>query len=242
MKVIITMAGEGSRFRDAGVNKPKHRISIDGESMFWFSMRSLTSFFDEEFVFVCLEAHDDPPFIKSECARLGIEHYDIVEIPEMTDGQAATVIKAKEHVASDQAILIYNIDTYIEENVIKKEAVKGDGWIPVFRTKGDRWSFTELDGEKVCRVAEKERISDLATAGLYYFDQLSDYTAAFAERGESIKSEYGEKYIAPLYSWLIENGKFVYPEIIPEDRVHVLGTPEDLVSFYPQFETRVENA
>lgn len=235
------MAGEGSRFRDVGVNKPKHRISINGESMFWYSMRSLTSFFDEEFVFVCLEAHDDRPFIRSECARLGIEHYDIVEIPEITDGQATTVMKAKEHVSSDEGILIYNIDTYIEEDVIKKETVRGDGWIPVFRTEGDRWSFTELDGEQVSRVAEKERISDLATAGLYYFGQLSDYTAAYAERGDSIKAEYGEKYIAPLYNWLIENGKTVYPEIIPEDRVHVLGTPEDLISFYPNFKEQIKN-
>lgn len=236
------MAGEGSRFKEAGIDKPKHRISIDGESMFWYSMRSLTSFFDEEFVFVCLETHDDRPFINSECERLGIKNYQIVEIPEITDGQATTVMKAKEKISSEEDILIYNIDTYIEAGVIKKEAIRGDGWIPVFRTEGDRWSFTQLDGERVSRVAEKERISDLATTGLYYFGQFSDYTAAYAERAASVKAEYGEKYIAPLYNNLIRNGKTVYPKIIPEDHIHVLGTPEDLISFYPAFENQIEDA
>jgi hypothetical protein len=71
---------------------------------------------------------------------------------------------------------------------------------------------------------------------------LSDYAAAYAERGDSVEAKYGEKYIAPLYNWLIENEKSVYPEIIPEDSIHVLGTPEDLISFYSKFEERVENS
>lgn len=234
------MAGEGSRFRDEGIDKPKHRISIDGKSMFWYSMRSLNSFFNEKFVFVCLETHNDHTFIKSECAQLGIEDYDIVEIPDITDGQATTVIKAKQQINSDESILIYNIDTYIEENVIKKEAVSGDGWVPVFRTEGNRWSFVKTDGERVNQVAEKERISDLATAGLYYFDSFDDYTAAYAEMADSVEQEYGEKYIAPLYNWLIEKEKIVHHKIIPKKCVHVLGTPEDLISFYPEFKKEIK--
>ena len=41
----------------------------------------------------------------------------------------------------------------------------------------------------------------------------------------------GEKYIAPLYNYLIENGGEVYISNINPDKVHVLGTPEELEIF-----------
>mgnify|MGYP005827396911 FL=1 len=43
--------------------------------------------------------------------------------------------------------------------------------------------------------------------------------------------EKGEKYIAPLYNYLIEKGKEVRISLVEKDRVHVLGTPEELEYF-----------
>ena len=52
MKIIITMSGEGSRFRKKGFNKPKHEIEVNGRSLFEWSMLSLQTFFKEEFIFI----------------------------------------------------------------------------------------------------------------------------------------------------------------------------------------------
>ena len=43
--------------------------------------------------------------------------------------------------------------------------------------------------------------------------------------------EKGEKYVAPLYNYLISKGGDVRISIVDYDRVHVLGTPEELNYF-----------
>ena len=44
MIVIITMAGLGKRFRDAGWNVPKYQIEAHGRTLFAWSMLSLRRF------------------------------------------------------------------------------------------------------------------------------------------------------------------------------------------------------
>jgi len=43
--------------------------------------------------------------------------------------------------------------------------------------------------------------------------------------------EKNEKYIAPLYNYMIEKGMDVTISIVDSDKVHVLGTPEELQIF-----------
>ena len=45
------------------------------------------------------------------------------------------------------------------------------------------------------------------------------------------KLEKGEKYVAPLYNYLIEKGGEVRISIVDYEKVHVLGTPEELDIF-----------
>ena len=41
----------------------------------------------------------------------------------------------------------------------------------------------------------------------------------------------GEKYVAPLYDYLLSKGGEIYISDIAPERVHVLGTPEELEYF-----------
>jgi hypothetical protein len=52
---------------------------------------------------------------------------------------------------------------------------------------------------------------------------------------EEVKEEYGEVYIAPLYNWFIDNGRELSIQKVDEDKIHVLGTPEDVIEFWPEF-------
>lgn len=237
MNIVITMAGRGSRFKQRGISTPKHRIDVDGEPIFRYAMRSLTDFFDERFVFVSLDDRDDPSFLADECATLGIDEYDVVEVPEVTAGQATTVLEADQLLDDDDPLSVYNIDTYVEPGTIRADAITGDGWIPVFETEGEHWSFVERDENgQVSRVAEKQRISPYATLGFYYFDAFADFRAAYNARRDDVVAEFGETYIAPLYQHLIEQNRRVVSELVDGERIHVLGTPEEVAAFYPPFQ------
>lgn len=48
---------------------------------------------------------------------------------------------------------------------------------------------------------------------------------------EKANLEKGEKYIAPLYNYLIKENYKVRISIIPFENVHVIGMPEELEEF-----------
>lgn len=235
MTIIITMAGLGTRFRNAGYTIPKYQIEVHGKTLFAWSMLSLRGFSCRNYVFVVRKEDDSKEFIKKECQRFDIKA-TIIEIDHMTSGQAETAMLASAHWKESEPLLIYNIDTYIEEGAMADCDIKGDGFIPCFRGIGDHWSFVRLDeGGKALEVREKVRVSEFCTVGAYYFATGMLYQRLYKEfylENSDRELEAGERYIAPLYNYLIQkyDGE-VYISDIPTENVHVLGTPEEVEQF-----------
>jgi len=146
-------------------------------------------------------------------------------------------LTANKYLDPDDAVVIYNIDTYIKERELTPDAISGDGFIPVFTAPGERWSFVRTnDADRITQVSEKEKISDLATVGFYYFDRWSNLVKAYEHSAQQVESEYGETYVAPLYNYLIDQGRTIPTYELDRDAVHVLGTPDDLRQFDPGFD------
>lgn len=158
MTVVITMAGLGSRFRKAGYKMPKYQIEAHGRTLFDWSMESLKGFADPEndYIFVVRKEDDAEEFIRSSCEKIGITNVTVIGIDYLTDGQATTAMLAKDVWDKESALMIYNIDTYVEAYEMKTEQIDGDGFIPCFHAPGDHWSFAKLDANgKVVEVREK---------------------------------------------------------------------------------------
>lgn len=235
MTVIITMAGLGSRFRKVGYTVPKFMIEAKGKTLFDWSLDSLLDYNShvEKYVFVVRKEDDATVFIKEHCSLYGIENVEVVEIDYMTDGQATTCMLAIPYCAPDNAIMVYNIDTYVEPGEMKYVDISGEGHIPCFHADGDHWSFTKLNeyGD-VVEVREKVRISNNCTLGAYYFSSAKLYASLYEEYyADERHLEKNEKYIAPLYNYMIEKGMKVTISIVDKSKVHVLGTPEELDMF-----------
>lgn len=242
LTVVITMAGLGSRFRKVGYTVPKYQIEAHGKTLFEWSMESLKGFEnpENEYIFVVRKEDESEGFIQDTCHKLGIEHVKVVGIDYLTDGQATTAMLAAKFWDKKSALMIYNIDTYVEENEMRMDQIAGDGFIPCFHADGDHWSFAKLDEEgKVVEVREKVRISDNCTLGAYYFKTCELYEKLYEEYYSSDeKLEKGEKYVAPLYNYLISKGGDVRISIVDYDKVHVLGTPEELNVFLDSYQPK----
>jgi dTDP-glucose pyrophosphorylase len=235
MNVVITMAGDGTRFRSAGFCSPKHMIAVKGRTLFEWSLLSLKHFFNNTFIFVTREENKDSAFIRASCESLGVQEVKIVELDHLTSGQAETAILGGPCVTTpDAPFAIYNIDTYVEPSEIYPALVQGDGWVPAFEAEGDKWSFVKFgDDFRVTAVTEKQRISSFGTIGLYYFKSFRIFENCYQRYSFS---GYKERFVAPLYNVLLENpGSEVYTHIIKKSAVHVLGTPEDVICFWPEF-------
>jgi hypothetical protein len=236
MSIVITMAGLGSRFRNAGYGLPKYEIEVRGRTLFSWSLHSLVNFIRPEnrFIFICLLGSQARPFIASQARELGISDWTILELGALTDGQATSALAAKPALTSvEEAIMVYNIDTYVEPHCLLPAHWTADGWIPCFEGIGDAWSFIRLDEEgRVAEVREKKRISPYASIGLYGFPSFAlyeeTYRRCFADPANLVK---GERYIAPMYNLLIAQQHDVRMSLIPIQSVHPLGTPDDVQRF-----------
>lgn len=235
--VVITMGGLGSRFRKMGYTVPKYMIEAKGKTLFEWSMISLEGYVAdvERYIFIAMkdEAVDVESFINAQCAKLNLPEYHVILLDYLTDGQATTASLAQKYWNPDNALLIYNIDTYVESGEMHSGELKGDGFIPCFQAEGDHWSFVRLDESgKVVEIKEKQRISNYCTLGAYYFKTCQLYKDLYDEYySKTQELVNGEKYVAPLYDYLLSKGGEIYISDIAPERVHVLGTPEELQAF-----------
>lgn len=235
--IVITMAGRGSRFYDAGYTVPKYEIHAHGRSLFDWSMLSLRNFLvrDSRLVFVCLAENRSVDYVRGRCEMLGLDDVHFVELEQLTDGQATSAYVSREVWRPEEPLLIYNIDTYVNPRALNPADIRvgSDGWVPCVQVPGDHWSFVKLGEDGwATDLAEKKRISDYASIGLYWFVQAGRYVQAyerfFADQSNLVR---GERYIAPLYRQiLVEGGKISIADLALED-VHVLGTPRELEEF-----------
>ena len=231
------MAGFGSRFAAAGYTQPKYGIEALGLPLFDWSMMALQGFKDAgwRFSFAVRSADGSEDFIRERCARLGIEVDGFLALDAPTDGQATTALLLARMAEPDQAIAVFNIDTFVRPGAMDPALIPQgcDGWLPCFPAPGDGWSFARLGaGDKVVELREKTRISPHATVGLYWFSSAALYVNAYAAYfGPGGREEHGERYIAPLYNQLIADGRQVRIAQLELDDVGMLGTPAQVEAF-----------
>ena len=162
----------------------------------------------------------------------------MLPIDRVTRGQAETVLAARAWIDNDEPLLIYNADTF-ERNHLAEElprlpaSVKGL-WSVFDAPPGERYSFARVDGAgRVVETAEKRRISDLASTGLYWFRHGRDFVRLASDAIARDERAGGEFYVAPLYNRLIAEGADV--RVSKADEVWVLGTPEELARFEERY-------
>lgn len=234
MTVLITMAGLGSRFSDAGYQVPKYRVLAHGKTLFAWSLHSLRAFFDQPFIFACLDS-EDKDWILHEAKSLGVGNASFKTRPEISAGQAETAYDALEERDASQALWVFNIDTHVRPGaMLPTDMSSASGCLHVFPSTAPNMSFVAYDDQgDVARVVEKQVISEWATVGMYGFSSVGFFRELYhaAYKDGQIRTVGGERYIAPMYDLALAAGKRVIaPQLAAED-VKILGTPEQVRAF-----------
>lgn len=228
MKVIIPMAGNGSRFADQGYPLPKPFIDVGGKPMIKRVVESLL-LYEHEHIFLCRAEH----LVKYNLSALFpyIKH-KILPIYGTTEGAAITVSMVKDLVHESEDILIINSDQLFhydsnEVDVIRNSDVDGCLWC--FTGSGPKWSYVRLDeNERVIEVAEKRQISNIATGGMYYWRSFGYYIECLNRMILANDRTNNEFYVAPTYNYINPGDQIVIKML---DDIDQLGTPEDLQAY-----------
>lgn len=237
LNIVVPMAGRGSRFADAGYTDPKPLIDVHGKHMIEVVINNLTPRCEHRFIFVCQEEHVQAYKLDAIFANV-CKNYEIVTINSITEGAAITVLKARAFFENNNPLMIANSDQWVDMDIneyledIQTRELSGS--MLTMKANDPKWSYAKVDQEGyVTEVVEKVVISDEATVGIYNFSKGSDFChfADFMVK-EDIRSN-GEFYVAPVYSFMAENGQKIGVYNIGEEAngMYGLGIPNDLELF-----------
>jgi NDP-sugar pyrophosphorylase family protein len=196
-------------------------------------MESLRDFSDHQIVFACLDEHDLDLILRNTKA-MGFQQITIAPRPRLSLGQAQTAYDVMSKVNPHEAIWIYNIDTFIKRGISPKDIDGYQGCVHVFHSTSPSMSFVRFsDDGQVVELAEKKVISDWATVGIYGFESSLLYQQLYESsyHDRQVQEVSGERYIAPMYQFLLNSGGKVCAPKLDHSAVSILGTPQEVVDF-----------
>lgn len=209
LDIIIPMAGEGRRFKEAGYLLPKPFIDVAGKPMITRVMESITPSCPHRFQLL---------------DRSTVGH---------TEGAVDTLLRAD--IDPDNPVLVANCDQLIAPGVIDRFlafAGADTARILTFTSTNPHHSYvTKDEGLWVTAIAEKQVISDEAVVGIYWFQSgqiLLDYANKVIANNARFKNEF---YVSEMFKLMTAEREAVTAIRVDNDQVVMLGTPEELTAY-----------
>jgi beta-phosphoglucomutase-like phosphatase (HAD superfamily)/dTDP-glucose pyrophosphorylase len=225
--ILIPMAGNGSRFLNAGYKNPKPLIEVNGKPMIQKVVENLS--IPGNYIFLVQASHYSEHNLEDRLSSLS-PGCKIIQVDRVTDGAARTALLAKEHINNTNPLVIANSDQLLEwdssEFLSQLFEVGADGNMALFFANEDKWSYAKIQNNRIVGVAEKVVISNNASTGIYGWARGSDYVKYAEQMIDKNIRVNNEFYICPVYNEAIQDNKRILPIFV--DTMHGLGTPEDL--------------
>jgi glucose-1-phosphate thymidylyltransferase len=229
LKVVIPMAGLGTRLRPHTWSKPKQLVGVAGKAVLDHVLDTLTSLPET----MDIELINIVGYLGDQIECYMAEHYPTMKvhsvIQENPRGQSHAIQLAREYL--DGPMLIVFADTLIETdlNFLDRETAEAVVWVkPVPDPRRFGVAFVGEDG-LVKRLIEKpsDMSNNLAVVGFYYFQESKDLLAAIDEQMKRELQLKGEYYLADAVNILLEQGIKMRTERV--DTWLDTGTPDALL-------------
>ncbi len=204
MKVIIPLAGKGTRLRPHTHITPKPMMKVAGKPVMSYVLDELKKLGNVEQV-VYITGHLKEKV--EEYARAEMDVPSVFIEQKVQDGTAGAIALAKPYV--DQPVLIIFVDTIFDADLSKVKSVDADGIIWVKEVE-DYQRFgvvvTDKDGN-MTKIVEKPKtpISKRANIGLYY---IRNWKLLFEGIDYTLKQpkNQGEYFLTDAFQYMIDKG------------------------------------
>lgn len=242
-QLLILMSGRDDAFREAGYLYPKTLVEIGGMPLVQVVLDSLAELRKQAArVIVTIQREEDRKHHTGAVIRLIEPRADVVLIDE-TAGAACSALLAIEHIDANAPLVIINGDQLLRADL--PQILDGfvnqdlDGGIVVFEAVHPRWSYVRCDADGyVVETAEKRPISNLATAGIYYFKRAGDFlsaTMSMIKKNAHVGNNY---FVCPAYNELVLNQGRIGIAKVPKSAYISLHNPEGVHAYQAEAERR----
>jgi glucose-1-phosphate thymidylyltransferase len=204
MKVIIPLAGKGTRLRPHTYVTPKPMMKVAGKPVMSYILDDLEKLGNVEQV-IYITGHLKEKV--EEFARASLDIPSVFIEQKVQDGTAGAIALARDYV--DQPVLIIFVDTIFDADLSVVKTIDADGIIWVKEVE-DYQRFgvvvTDKDGN-MTQIVEKPKIpiSKRANIGLYY---IRNWKLLFEGIDHVLRSpmNQGEYFLTDAFQYMIEKG------------------------------------
>lgn len=237
MNIMLLMAGSSEAFREAGYLYPKPLVEIAGKPILQHIVESLAPLLDMGGrLIVAVRQDENAKYHLAAVVKLLNPAAEVLEIRGETGGAACSALLAVDWIDNDEPLIIINGDQLIEADValavrqFQQQAL--DGGIVVFKDVHPRWSFVKCGTDGlVIEAAEKRPISNMATAGFYYFKSGKDFIKAAESMILKGAAVNGLFYVCPVYNELILQNRRIGTYLIEKQQYVSLANPHAVELF-----------
>jgi glucose-1-phosphate thymidylyltransferase len=229
LKVVIPMAGLGTRLRPHTWSKPKQLVSVAGKTALDHVFKSFSTLPDPHNI----EVINIVGYLGDQIEEYMCSHYPHMKthfvVQEDPRGQSHAIKLAEEYL--EGPMLMVFADTLVEANLafLDNEPAEAVAWVkPVPDPR--RFGVAELGEDGlVRRLVEKpqEMSNNLAVVGFYYFKDSRMLISAINEQIERDLQLKGEYYLADAVNIMLERGMKMRTQQV--DVWLDTGTPESLL-------------
>lgn len=266
MKILVPMAGAGSRFVKAGYGPHKPVIPVSDRRgpgtlpMVVAAVMDLpvdATAPENDLIFIIRDFHarDGVP----EVIRGHFPRARFIVVDQLTEGQACTCLLARAEIDGDEPLLITACDNGMDlppGAFADMMAAVPDGAV-IFTFRGNEavqqnpkaYGWVRTDGDTATGVSIKQPVSDTpmadhAVVGTFWFARGRDFVRAadaMIAADDRINNEF---YVDQIFRYLIEDGTDV--KVLEVARYLCWGTPEDYeayentLSYWTEFLAREE--
>ncbi len=205
MKVIVPLAGKGTRLLPLTKRVPKPLVHVAGRPVMDYVMDTLKGLTIDELIVIT--GH-----LKDTVEKYIVEHYDVQAkfVEQKTlDGTAGAINLARPYV--DRPVLIVFVDTLFDADMSLIKTIDADGiiWAKEVEDYQRFGVIVTNDRGDMQQIIEKPRtpISRLANIGVYYIRDwrtLFDGIAEIMRRPPGVGGEY---YLTDAFQYMVDHGK-----------------------------------
>lgn len=203
MKVVIPLAGFGTRLRPHTYTKPKPLVNVAGKPVLGHILDKLVGLDIEEIVFIV-------GYLGEQIEQYVKTHYSFparyIEQKELL-GQAHALYLARDFLSGP--VIIIFVDTIFDADLSRLAEEKADGVIHVKEVEDPRrFGVVVVENGRVTRLIEKpdSMENNLAVIGLYYIKDASRLMGAIAELFKKDIKTKGEYFLADALQLMIDRG------------------------------------
>jgi glucose-1-phosphate thymidylyltransferase len=224
MKVIIPLAGFGTRLRPHTYTKPKPLVNVAGKPVLGHILDKLSGLDLEEVIFIV--------GYLGEQIRTYVEanyHFPAryVEQKELL-GQAHAIWLAREYAQGEMLIIF--VDTIFDTDLMAASQIDADGVLYVKEVEDPRrFGVVVMENGHITRLVEKPDTDEhkLAVIGVYYIRDSQWLMRAIDQLMQRQIQTKGEFYLADALQLMIDEGARFVPEAV--DVWEDCGKPETVL-------------